>query len=182
MRYGLAVLSCLILLTAVGCGGQQQRTAEDAGFVRAFASDKRIMSTILKKFLADYLVRDLNITPRCYNGHAYIVGEYETENQKERAVEIAEGVEGVKTLETYLLPMRVDDTCKPEDDLRITSNVKALIADVRKIRSNNLSVVTAQCNVVLMGFVRKTDIMKIIELAESIEGVRSVRSYLKSLQ
>jgi hyperosmotically inducible protein len=182
MRYVLAVMSCLILIATVGCGGQRT-AAEDADIVRTFASDKRIMSTILKKFLADYLVKDLNITPRCYNGHAYLVGEYETEKQKERAVEIAKAVEGVKSLETYLLPKKEDDPCKPEENLRITSEVKAKIAGDRKIWSKNLSIATAQCNVVLMGFVgKKTDIQKIIEHAKEVEGVRSVQSYLKSLQ
>jgi hyperosmotically inducible protein len=176
-------MSCLILIATVGCGGQRT-AAEDADIVRTFASDKRIMSTILKKFLADHLVRDLNITPRCYNGHAYLVGEYETEKQKERAVEIAQGIEGVKTLVTYLLPKKKDDpSCKPEDNLRITSEVKTLIAGDRKIWSKNLSIVTAQCNVVLMGFVGKqTEIQKVIEHAKRVEGVRSVQSYLKSLK
>jgi hyperosmotically inducible protein len=182
MRYVLAVMSCLILIATLGCGGQH-KTAENAELVRTFASDKRIMSTILKKFLADYLVKDLNITPRCYNGHAYLVGEYETEKQRERAVEIAKGIEGVKTLETYLLPKKEDDPCKPEDNLRITSDVKAKIAGDRKIWSRNLSIATVQCDVVLMGFVGKqTDIQKVIEHAKSVKGVRSVQSYLKSLQ
>jgi hyperosmotically inducible protein len=182
MRHVLAVMSCFILIATLGCGGQH-KAAKDAEFARTFAGDKRIMSTILKKFLADYLVKDLNITPRCYNGHAYLVGEYETENQKERAVEIAKAVEGVKTLETYLLPKKKDDSCKPEENLRITSQVKAVIAGDRKIWSKNLSIVTAQCNVVLMGFVgKKTDIQKVIEHAKSVEGVRSVKSYLKSLK
>ncbi|MBW2638466.1 MAG: BON domain-containing protein [Deltaproteobacteria bacterium] len=182
MRYVLAVMSCLILIATVGCGGQH-KAAEEAGFARSFAGDKRIMSTILKKFLADYLVRDLNITPRCYNGHAYLVGEYETEKQRERAVEIAKGIAGVTTLETYLLPKKKDDPCKPEDNLRITSEAKTIIAGDRKIWSKNLSIVTVQCNVVLMGFTGKqTDIQKVIEHAKSVEGVRNVKSYLKSLK
>jgi hyperosmotically inducible protein len=182
MRYVLAALSCFILIATVGCGGQH-KAAEDAKFARTFASDKRIMSTILKKFLADYLVRDLNITPRCYNGHAYLVGEYETEKQRERAVEIAKAVEGVTTLETYLLPKKEGNPCKPEENLRITSEVKSKIAGDRTIWSKNLSIATAQCNVVLMGFVgKKTDIQKIIEHAKTVEGVRSVQSYLKSLK
>lgn len=183
MRYILAVMSCLIMITAMACGGQQ-KSAKDTDIVRTFASDKRIMSTILKKFLADSHVRDLNITPRCYNGNAYLVGEYETEKQRERAVEIAQSVEGVKTLETYLLPKRQDDpSCKPEENLRITAEVKAKIANDRKIWSKNLSIATTQCNVVLMGFVGKQrDIPKVIEHAKSIEGVRSVKSYLKSIE
>ncbi len=182
MRHVLAVMSCLILIATLGCGGQH-KAAEDADLVRTFASDKRIMSTILKKFLADYLVRDLNITPRCYNGHAYLVGEYETEKQRERAIEIAKAVDGVQSLETYLLPKKEDDPCKPEDNLRITSEVKAKIAGDRKIWSKNLGIATAQCNVVLMGFVGKqSSIQKAIEHAKSVKGVRSVQSYLKSLK
>jgi hyperosmotically inducible protein len=184
MRNFLIVVSCIIFaVMTYGCTASPKVTQEEK-FVRSFAGDKKIMSTILKKFLADHLVRDLNITPRCYNGHAYLVGEYETEKQKERAVEIAQGIEGVKTLVTYLLPKKKDDpSCKPEDNLRITSEVKTLIAGDRKIWSKNLSIVTAQCNVVLMGFVGKqTEIQKVIEHAKRVEGVRSVQSYLKSLK
>jgi hyperosmotically inducible protein len=183
MRNFFIVASCIIIIAMTyGCTASPAVTGEEE-FVRSFAGDKKIMSTILKKFLADDLVRNLNITPRCYNGHAYLVGEYETEKQKERAVEIAKGIEGVKVLETYLLPKKKDDPCKPEDNLRITSEVKALIAGDRKIWSKSLSIVTAQCNVVLMGFVGKqTDIQKVIEHAKRVEGVRSVQSYLKSLK
>ncbi|MEA3470574.1 MAG: BON domain-containing protein, partial [Thermodesulfobacteriota bacterium] len=105
------------------------------------------------------------------------------EKQRERAVEIAKGIDGVKSLETYLLPKKKDDPCKPEENLRITSEVKAIIAGDRKIWSKNLSIVTAQCNVVLIGFVnKKKEIEKAIKHAKSVEGVRSVKSYLKSLK
>jgi hyperosmotically inducible protein len=183
MRNFLIAVACIIFIaTTYGCTASPKVTGEEE-FVRSFAGDKKIMSTILKKFLADRLVNDLDITPRCYNGYAYIVGEYESEQQKIRAIEIAESVEGVKSLETYLILRKNDDSCEKGDNLRITAAVKTKITEDKRIWSKNLSIVTAQCTVVLMGFVQKErEIQRAIAHAESVEGVKGVKSYLKAIQ
>jgi hyperosmotically inducible protein len=183
MRKFLIVFSCLIFTAATYSCATSQKAASDEGYVRTFASDKRIMSTILKRFLADDLVKDLNITPRCYNGDTYLVGEYETEKQKNRAIEIASSVDNVKSLNTYLLPKKREESCTPEKNLGITAQIKDKITGDRSIWSKNVSVVSVQCNVVLLGVVGTDDeIKKAIDYTKSIEGVRSVESYLKSVK
>ncbi|MDC0336531.1 BON domain-containing protein, partial [Pseudodesulfovibrio sp.] len=114
-----------------------------------------------------------------YEGHAYLIGEYESRAQVERAVAIAKSVEGVHRVTTYMLPKRAQDYCGTTDNLDIYRQVKQLLIADNDIWSTNIDVKTIQCNVVLLGIVgsnkEKADAYA---HAKSIKGVRSVKSYI----
>jgi hyperosmotically inducible protein len=59
--------------------------------------------------------------------------------------------------------------------------VKAKLIGDKDIWSTNIDVKSVQCNIVLYGLVAsKNKIKKAIGHAKSVEGVRSVKSFLKS--
>ncbi|MBE9547080.1 MAG: BON domain-containing protein [Proteobacteria bacterium] len=183
MKKYLTMISCFIILAiAFGCT-TVYKAAVDERNVRTIASDKKIAATILKEFYDDKTVKVLDISPACYSGHVYLVGEYETKKQRKRAVEIARKKKGVKTVTTYLLPKKKDDHCGTSDNLAITAKVKTRLIKDKEIWSTNVNVKTVQCNVVLLGIVgSKGEIRKAITHAKSVEGVRSVKSFLKSVK
>jgi len=97
--------------------------------------------------------------------------------------QIASDVESVKSVTTYLLPKKKGDCCETSDNLAIIAKVKARLIKDKEIWSTNIKVKSVQCNVVLLGIVgSKAEIHKIIDHIKSVEGVRSVKSFLKSIK
>lgn len=168
---------CLFLV-ASGCAIYD--AAVDERNVSTIASDTTIKGTIVKKFYDDDKIKSLDISTGCYRGHVYLVGEYDSAVQKDRAIKITKSVEGVKSVTTYLLPKKKGDLCGTDENLAIVTKVKAKLVGDKNIWSTNIDVKSVQCNVVLYGLVgSQIEINKTIAHAKSVEGIRSVKSFLK---
>ena len=184
MRRNLALFAVFLLTLAAtsGCTTAYKAAVEERSLSTQVA-DTKIKGTIVEKFVADDKVKALDISPECYEGHVYLLGEYDTAAQKDRAVEIAGKVEGVKKITTYLLPKKKDDACGTSANLKITAAVTAELIKDKDIWSTNVNVKTVQCNVVLLGIVgTKDEANKSIAHARGVEGVRKVVSYLKPVK
>ena len=182
MKKHLMMISCFVSLVII-CGCSVYKATVDERNVRTIASDDKIAVTVSKRFFDDATIKILDISADCYNGHVYLVGEYENEKQKNKAVKIASSVEGVKSVTTYLLPKKKGDLCGTSDNLAIIAKVKAGLVKDKEIWSTNIKVKSVQCNVVLLGIVgSKAEIHKIVDHIKSVEGIRSVKSFLKSIK
>ena len=181
MKRHLMILSVFVLFV-VNCGcATIYKTAVDERSVSTIASDTRIKAEILEGFVKDDTIKTLDISAACFDGHVYLAGEYETEKQKNRAIEVAKKTDGVKDVTTYLLRKKKDDSCGIDDNVAITAKVKGNLIKDKDIWSTNVEVKSIQCNVVLLGIVgSKEEIQKAILHAKSVEGVRSVKSFLRS--
>jgi hyperosmotically inducible protein len=170
----------ILLLTVSGCGTIYSAAVDERN-VSTIANDTTIKGEIVKKFIDDDQIKSLYISTGCYRGHVYLVGEYEKAIQKDRAIQIAKGVEGVKSVTTYLLPKKKGDLCGTDDNLKIAGKVKVKLIEDKDIWSTNIDVKSVQCNVVLYGLVgSQNEINKAIAHAKSVDGVRGVKSFLKS--
>ena len=170
----------IFLLAVAGCGTIYS-TAMDERNMSTIASDTTIKGAIVKKFYDDDKIKSLDISTGCYHGHVYLVGEYDTADQKNRAIKIAKGVDGVKNVTTYLLPKKKGDPCGTDENLEIVGKVKAKLVGDKGIWSTNIDIKSIQCQVVLYGLVgSKEEINKAIAHAKSVEGIRGVKSFLKS--
>ncbi|MBW2604580.1 MAG: BON domain-containing protein [Deltaproteobacteria bacterium] len=181
----------IIPLLSSGCGtiyttavDQIYAAAVDRRDVNTILYDTTIKLTIVNKFYDDDCINSLNsldLSVGCYRGHVYLVGEYDKPVQKTRAIKIAKSIEKVKSITTYLLPKKKSDLCGTDENLVIVGKVKAKLIGDKGIWSTNIDVKSVQCNVVLYGLVAsKNKIKKAIEHAKSVEGVLSVKSFLKS--
>jgi hyperosmotically inducible protein len=165
-------------LLANGCTAYNVAVEERS--VGDYANDEKITFLIEKDFLADDLVKYMDFDASSYEGLVYIVGEYESRAQVDRAVQIAKAVEGVRSVTTYLLPKKANDTCGTTDNLELYAKVKNLLVQDKDIWSTNVEIKTVQCNVVLLGIVGSSaERDKIINHAKSVGGVRSVKSFLR---
>ena len=183
MKKNTMIICLLLLLFIVGCSpyGTIYGVAVDERNAATIASDKKITATIQKTFLEDSAVKILDISSYCYDGKVFLVGEYDAIRQEEKAKKIAKNVEGVKSVQTYLLPKKKGDTCGTSDNVAITGKVDAKLTADKDIRSTNIDVKVVQCNVVLLGIVRSgEEIAKATAHAKSVEGVRKVTSFLMS--
>lgn len=184
MRKYFAIAASLVLfVTVFGCT-TIYKAAVDERNVKTIAADKKITAIITKRFFDDKVIKVLGISPYCYEGHVYLVGEYETAGEKTRAIKIAKKVEGIKSVTTYILRKKKNDnSCGTKKNLEITARVKAKLIKDKGIWSTNVNVKTIQCKVVLVGVVgSKGEINKAVNHAKSVKGVRSVKSYLKSVK
>ena len=171
----LSLLACIALLN--GCAAYdvavEERTAGQ------WVDDNNIALTIEKDFLADDLVKYLDYDAFCYRGHVYIIGEYESREQVDRAVKIAKDIEGVRQVTTYLLPKKEDSGCSTMDAIEIHQKLKQKLVGDKKIWSTNINIEVVQCNVVLLGIVGSQAEKAAAEAhAKSVPGVRGVRSFL----
>ncbi len=115
-----------------------------------------------------------------YDGHAYVLGEYESQAQVSRAFQIAKSQDGVKAVTTVMMPKKDDDTCGTSDNLLLYGKIKKLLIEDENVWSTNINVKTIQCHVVLLGIVgTPAEAQKAVSYAKSVSGVRSVQSFLK---
>ena len=177
----IIIIPLFIFLLAVNGCGTIYSAAVDERNVSTIANDTSIKGSIVKKLYDDDKIKSLDISTGCYRGHVYLVGEYDTEDQKYRAIQIAKSVEGVKNVTTYLVPKKKDDSCGTDEKLEIVGKVKAKLVGDKDIWSTNIDIKSIQCKVILYGLVgSKKEISKAIAHAKSVEGVRGVKSFLES--
>lgn len=100
LRTLLGSMICLLVIS--GCGTIYD-AAVDERDIGTITSDTSIKGEILKGLVDDDDVKAGDISASCYNGHAYLIGEYDVPAQKSKAIAIAKGVEGVKDVTTYLV-------------------------------------------------------------------------------
>lgn len=182
MKKHIVIIHFLLLLVIVGCGTLYGVAVEERK-PGTIAADAKIAAAIQKKFLEDSDVKALDISAYCYNGNVYLVGEYDRSPQKERAITIAKGIEGVRSVRTYILPKKKGDKCGTSDNLAIRGKVDAKLVADKDIWSTNIDIKVVQCHVVLLGIVKTSgEITKATAHAKSVAGVRTVTSYLKSIR
>lgn len=173
------MLFTMLVMSTAGCGTIYKAAVDERSLSQQTA-DASISGTIMKRYLDDDDVSVMGIEPYTFSGHVYLVGEYENDLQKEKAVSIARSVEGVTGLTTYFLPEKDDADCGTSDNLTILGKVKTALIGDGDIWSTNVEVKVVQCRVVLLGLVGSSaQIEKSIAHARTVEGVRSVKSYLR---
>ncbi len=172
----IALLAGIILSS--GCAVYD--VAVEERNVGDYANDEKITLIIKKEFLEDDMVKYMDFDAATYEGHVYILGEYENHAQVERAVKIAKGVEGVRKVTTYILPKKADDpACGTMDNFDLYRRVTMRLVDDKQIWSTNIDVKTIQCNVILLGIVadQKTKDAAYTH-ATATPGAKSVKSFL----
>ncbi len=180
MKNCFAAILCVIFLAmSPGCA-MIYCTVVDERDVRTISADTKIKALLLDAFLQDDTVKTFDISKHCYYGHVYLIGEYDTEKQKKRAIKLARNIEGVKGVTTCLLQKKEGDSCGITNNLAITAKVKAKLIKDGNIWSTNIDIRTVQCNIILCGLVgSKKEIQKAIAHAKSVPGALSVKSFLK---
>jgi len=176
------LFTILILLSTTGCvESMVYSTVADERGVGTITKDKLIENSILAYMLQEKSSDILDVTVTSYEGDVFLVGEYETNSQKDRLLASAKKVDGVKSVKSHLVKAVKNHACGTTENLAITAEVKAKLIKDTDIWSTNVNVSTIQCQVVLWGTVGKAiEVSKSIIHAKSIDGVKSVKSFLKA--
>ena len=180
MRRLILILLCLCLpLRRTGCG-TRYKAAVDERDLGTFVDDGRIESSVRARFVNDDTVKLRDLSVNSYLGTVYVVGEFESDRQKMRAVKLAREVTGVRKVSVVPFQKREDPTCGITDDLTLYAKIKAALVEDRDVYSTQVDVKTVQCNAVVLGLVSsQRDADRIVSHVNGVQGVRTVQNHIR---
>lgn len=146
---------------------------------RNTAKDKEIVDKVKQALASDQTLSQRGITVSAYNGRVQLKGKVENQREADRAVELAKNVEETRAVQNDLvgyLPPVVFTTTGDKD---ATEKVKQALAADSTLSQRPIKVNTIQGRVYLTGQVQaQREAEKAVELAKSVEEVRSVQNDL----
>ena len=183
MRRLILCLSCLIALPCLtGCGTIYKASVDERD-LGTFVDDGRIESSVRARFINDSVVKLRDLSVNSYQGTVYLVGEFEADQQKMRAVKLAREVDGVRRVTVIPFQKRDDPSCGTTDDLSLYAKVKTRLVEDKDIWSTQVDVKVVQCNAVILGLVKsQRDADRIVAHTNAVTGVRTVQNYIRIIK
>lgn len=176
----LIVLTIMLIggLSIAGCEksgdkGPQTETKTTVGT----EIDDTVMTTKVKSaLLRDTGLESLDIKVETRKGVVQLSGFVDSQNQMDRAMAVAQGVDGVSNVDNKIRIKAKDTSVGAKiDDSVITTKVKAALISDPIIKNFDIGVVTRDGEVQLSGFVEdQTQVDRAIEVAREVEGVKNV--------
>jgi hyperosmotically inducible protein len=173
-----ATIAGLMSIAVAGCNKPPEPTGTPvpATTVGTEIDDSVITARVRSALLADEIVRSFEFKIETRKGEVQLSGFVANQVQIDRAIAVAGGVQGVKSVANNVNLKGAATTIGNEiDDGIITTEVKtALLADAY-VKSLDIAVKTRKGEVQLSGFVNnQSQIDRAIEVTRGIKGVRSV--------
>jgi hyperosmotically inducible protein len=179
--YGAAALWVFALLVSTGCGGARPyramaKAASSEESVHAQVSDDRLKVALREAVLASDPAAEIHVRPYVYMGHAYLVGFVDGAAERQKLINTAQAVAGVRSLDSYL-PDRPAES-QTASDVEKDGEVKAALAlDHERVTQIDQEVLAG--HVVLLGVVSsQSEIDTAIAAARGVDGVTGVTSFL----
>jgi hyperosmotically inducible protein len=177
MLYTRHTLFPVMILTAnllLGCAGAgtQESTGE-------YLDDSAITTKVKTAFVADKQVGALNIKVSTFKGVVQLSGFAASQQEIDRAVELAREVPGVKSVKNDIR-RSPQSTGEYLDDSVITARVKSAFVADREVSALDIKVETVNGIVQLSGFAgSRREIDRATEVARNVPGVKSVENNLR---
>lgn len=162
-------------------------SAPHSNSVGAAVTDTAITAKVKAKLLDDKRLKDSHVSVTTTNGVVALSGAAPTSTAKDAAGEVAQSVDGVKSVDNQIQAPSLADsaaakvdhaakaTGKAASDTWITTKVKSQLVADSTARNADVSVKTRNGAVALSGTAgSQQDIDHIKELAQSVDGVKSV--------
>ena len=177
-------LAAAATLLSTGCYREEPATPATAATAAPKTTvgteiDDTVVTTKVKSALvADQEVRGVELKVETRKGVVQLSGFANNQAQLDRAITVARGIEGVKSVENGMTLKEGKSTVGNKvDDGIVTTKVKsALLADP-SVKSFDIAVATNKGEVQLSGFVdNQSQIDQAILLARGVEGVQGVEN------
>ena len=149
----------------------------------AMAADRRTSGTYIEdeaielkagKAIADSLKDNVHANITSYNRQVLITGEVSDEANKKKAESLVKPIENVAGIKNHLEVAKNSSISSRTNDTYITSKVKASFIKENKFSANYVKVVTENGTVYLLGLVTHKEADEAVEIARSINGVKTV--------
>ncbi len=123
---------------------------------------------------ADLTAPTSHIVVTAYNGVILLAGQTPRADLKEKAAQVANGVQGVKKLHNELQVLQPTSALARSNDALITSKIKTLMLADSKVPSAKVKVVTENGIVYLMGLVTRAEGAAATNVASGASGVQKI--------
>lgn len=171
----LTILLSIIIMS--GCTTAYKVTVDERK-IETIKKDEIIEAKLLKALADDEDTKVFSISATSLYGVIYMAGEYENDKQKQKTLNIAKSIEGVKSVKHYLLPKKEIEGCSTKDNLKIMASIKKKLIGDSKIKSTNVKYKVMQCKVIVWGLLGSRDeINKTIKHIKSVENIKGVKSF-----
>ncbi len=176
----LIVLTIMLIggLFIAGCGknGDKGPQTETKTTVGTEIDDTVITTKVKSALLKGTGLESLDIKVETRKGVVQLSGFVESQNQMDRAMTVAQGIDGVSNVDNKIRIKTKDASVGAKiDDSVITTKVKAEFISDPIIKSFDIGVVTRDGEVQLSGFVEdQIQVDRAIEVARGVEGVKNV--------
>ncbi len=202
-----ALLVAVLAMIPFACSKGTSKDQSIAEQASQTVDDVTITTSVKAKFTTDDTVKARNVEVDTEDGVVSLRGTVATQSEADRAVQIAEQVEGVRQVRSFL---KVDTAEIPSDnadtseelkqtaekigtkietgvdaaadktvDAAITAEVKLKLATDDLVKARNIDVDTENKTVTLKGTVSsKAEEQRAIQIAQAVDDVRRVRSDL----
>ena len=176
-------VSLVSALSIASCGKSEEKGPKPEGpkpeaktTVGTEIDDSAITTKVKSALLADADVKSFDIKVETRKGEVQLSGFVDNQAQIDRAVAVAKGVEGVKSVDNKMSLKTTGTTVGEKlDDGIITTKVKAALLADSGVKSSDIGVVTRDGEVQLSGFVdSQSQIDRATEVARGVEGVKNV--------
>jgi len=165
-----------------GCGKKEEGPKPEAPKTEAKTTvgteidDSAITTKVKSALLGDPDVKSFDIKVETRKGEVQLSGFVDTQAQMDRAIAVAKGVEGVKSVDNKMSLKTTSTTVGEKlDDGIITTKVKAALLGDSGVKSGDIGVVTRDGEVQLSGFVdSQSQIDRATEVTQGVEGVKKV--------
>ncbi len=154
-------------------------STDERGF-QTIVEDEMLETSIQSEILNEKKLNIMDLSTYSYNGHVYVVGEYDNKEDFQLIRKIVRKNKKVNSLTTYLFA-EDENACAKTDDYMIQMAVKSALLNDDSVWGANVAVKSVQCNVVLMGRVASiNEAVKAKQIAAGIDGVKGVKSFIRS--
>lgn len=181
MRFLLRLLAVSASLTGMifsaGCNRPPESSATPPKTTVGTEIDDSVITARVKSaLLADADVKSFDLKVETRKGEVQLSGFVDNPAQISRAISVALGVAGAKSIDNKVTLKGLATTAGDQvDDGVITAKVKAALLADAKIKSLDIAVVTRKGEVQLSGFVdNQSQLDRAVEVATAIENVRIV--------
>lgn len=174
----LLMLICLVAIVS-GCAAPYKAAVDERNMKTIYA-DEKITFQVKQAFLDDDQIKYMDYDVASYEGDLYLIGEYSSKAQAEKAVRLARGVEGVRSVTSYLLPKKDLPDCGTAEELELMASIKQRLIQDEDIWSTNVDIYMVQCCAVVLGIVgSEAERSAALAHVRDVKGLKGVKSYLR---
>jgi osmotically-inducible protein OsmY len=176
-------LRAALALSLVGCGGGYRPAAP--ALPPASTSGESVIGQIGDEQLTLRLREGLTakglapaVSPYVYIAHAFLVGRVHSAKRVEQALEVAAGVQGLASIDSYIV-VRPKGARTSSDDASVAGTARIMLGANPAARAGHVDVVSIDGHIVLLGVVPSAEARASVEAtARGVGGVTGVTNFL----
>ncbi|WP_033917036.1 BON domain-containing protein [Campylobacter sputorum] len=153
-------------------------SSQDSRDIYIQTKDKIIKTNIQSQILAHKTLSNYDIDVESFYGEVLLIGEINTKNDEQKAIDIAKSVSGVNKIRTFLIPKNAN-SCSIYENNSILLKLKKEFYTDNVVKGSTIRVNVIQCKVILSGVVNTTNELKhIMWYSTHIDNVDEVYSFI----